>query len=234
MKKKLFALLIAGVMAMSVNAFAAETELTEEMTTESAADTSTVVLQGLDDNGITWTLALNAENAMGCVALTPEGDETPDITGALAFGDGTFTITDEEDGQDYEFGYQDVSQTETILTYEPTDSEVKLAVVDQSIVNENPNYSVYAGIEPDGTQITMGFDWDNLEMAIDERSEEGQNALSGTFTVGEDRQTVTFTTTEGAEVSFTVVDVEGVDNQIDVTLNDTVIRLSLVDMNTLK
>ena len=68
----------------------------------------------------------------------------------------------------------------------------------------------------------------------DERSEEGQNALSGTFTVGEDRQTVTFTTTEGAEVSFTVVDVEGVDNQIDVTLNDTVIRLSLVDMNTLK
>ena len=42
MKKKLFALLIAGVMAMSVNAFAAETELTEEMTTESAADTSTV------------------------------------------------------------------------------------------------------------------------------------------------------------------------------------------------
>ena len=51
MKKKLFALLIAGVMAMSVNAFAAETELTEEMTTESAADTSTVVLQGLDDNG---------------------------------------------------------------------------------------------------------------------------------------------------------------------------------------
>ena len=75
MKKKLFALLIAGVMAMSVNAFAAETELTEEMTTESAADTSTVVLQGLDDNGITWTLALNAENAMGCVVLTPEGDE---------------------------------------------------------------------------------------------------------------------------------------------------------------
>lgn len=60
----------------------------------------------------------------------------------LRFGDGTFTITDEEDGQDYEFGYQDVSQTETILTYEPTDSEVKLAVVDQSIVNENPNYSV--------------------------------------------------------------------------------------------
>lgn len=143
MKKKLFALLIAGVMAMSVNAFAAETELTEEMTTESAADTSTVVLQGLDDNGITWTLALNAENAMGCVALTPEGDETTYITGALAFGDGTFTV-------------------------------------------------------------------------------------------GEDRQTVTFTTTEGAEVSFTVVDVEGVDNQIDVTLNDTVIRLSLVDMNTLK
>ena len=47
-------------------------------------------------------------------------------------------------------------------------------------------------------------------------------------------QTVTFTTTEGAEVSFTVVDVEGVDNQIDVTLNDTVIRLSLVDMNTLQ
>ena len=234
MKKKLFALLIAGVMAMSVNAFAAETELTEEMTTESAADTSTVVLQGLDDNGITWTLALNAENAMGCVALTPEGDETTYITGALAFGDGTFTITDEEDGQDYEFGYQDVSQTETILTYEPTDSEVKLAVVDQNIVHENPNYSVYAGIEPDGTQITMGFDWDNLEMAIDERSEEGQNALSGTFTVGEDRQTVTFTTTEGAEVSFTVVDVEGVDNQIDVTLNDTVIRLSLVDMNTLQ
>lgn len=116
MKKKLFALLIAGVMAMSVNAFAAETELTEEMTTENAADTSTVVLQGLDDNGITWTLALNAENAMGCVALTPEGDETTYITGALAFGDGTFTITDEEDGQDYEFGYQDVSQTETILT----------------------------------------------------------------------------------------------------------------------
>ena len=107
-------------------------------------------------------------------------------------------------------------------------------MVDQNIVNENPNYSVYAGIEPDGTQITMGFDWDNLEMAIDERSEEGQNALSGTFTVGEDRQTVTFTTTEGAEVSFTVVDVEGVDNQIDVTLNDTVIRLSQVDMNTLQ
>ena len=234
MKKKLFALLIAGVMAMSVNAFAAETELTEEVTTESAADTSTVVLQGLDDNGITWTLALNAENAMGCVALTPEGDETTYITGSLAFGEGTFTITDEEDGQDYEFGYQDVSQTETILTYEPTNSEVKLAVVDQSIVNENPNYSVYAGIEPDGTQITMGFDWDNLEMAIDERSEEGQNALSGTFSVGEDGQTVTFTTTEGAEVSFTVVDVEGVDNQIDVTLNDTVIRLSLVDMNTLQ
>ena len=80
MKKKLFALLIAGVMAMSVNAFAAETELTEEMTTESAADTSTVVLQGLDDNGITWTLALNAENAMGCVALTPEGEDAYIVT----------------------------------------------------------------------------------------------------------------------------------------------------------
>ena len=66
MKKKLFALLIAGVMAMSVNAFAAETELTEEMTTESAADTSTVVLQGLDDNGITWTLECGECYGMCC------------------------------------------------------------------------------------------------------------------------------------------------------------------------
>ena len=146
------------------------------MTTESATDTSTVVLQGLDDNGITWTLALNAENAMGCVALTPEGDETTYITGALAFGDGTFTITDEEDGQDYEFGYQDVSQTETILTYEPTDSEVKLAVVDQNIVNENPNYSVYAGLN----RTVHRLQWIKLEqseMAIDERSEEGQKCI---------------------------------------------------------
>lgn len=71
MKKKLFALLIAGVMAMSVNAFAAETELTEEMTTESATDTSTVVLQGLDDNGITWTLALKCGECYGmCCADT--------------------------------------------------------------------------------------------------------------------------------------------------------------------
>lgn len=237
MKKKLFALLMAGVMAMSMTAFAAETEVTEEAATEQAAGTeesSVVVLQGLDNLGITWTLALNASEAYACVALTPEGDETTYITGPLAFGDGTFTITDTEDGQDYEFGYQDVSETETILTYEPTGSEVQLAVVDQNVVNENQNYSVYAGIEPDGTQITMGFDWDNLEMAIDERSEEGQNALSGTFTVAEDSQTVTFTTTEGAELTFTVVDVEGVDNQIDVTLNDTTFRLSMVDLNTIQ
>lgn len=116
----------------------------------------------------------------------------------------------------------------------PTGSEVQLVLVDQNVVNENQNYSVYAGLEPDGTQITRGFDWDNLEMTIDERSEEGQNALSGTFTVDEDGQTVTFTTTEGAEVSFTVVDVEGVENQIDVTLNDITFRLSLVDLYTIQ
>ena len=55
----------------------------------------------------------------------------------------------------------------------PTGSEVQLVLVDQNVVNENQNYSVYAGLEPDGTQITRGFDWDNLEMTIDERSEEG-------------------------------------------------------------
>lgn len=239
MKKKLLGLLMAGVMAMSMTAFAAETEVAEEAATEQTSEStgeesSVVVLQGLDNIGITWTLALNPSEAYACVALTPEGDETTYIAGPLAFGEGTFTITDEEDGQVYEFGYQDVSETETILTYEKTGSEVQLALVDQNVVNENQNYSVYAGIEPDGTQITMGFDWDNLEMAIDERSEDGQNALSGTFIVDEDGQTVTFTTTEGAEVSFTVVDVEGVENQIDVTLNDTTFRLSLVDLNTIQ
>lgn len=248
MKKKLLALLMIGAMAFSVNAYAEEaateaaTEATTEAVTEVAAEENTeaaaedtVVMQGLDDQGITWTLVLSTTQPYACVALTPPEEETTYIYGAVAYNEASFVITDEEDGQDYEFGYQDISETETILTYEPTGSEVKLAYVDQDVMAANENYSIYAGIEPDGTQLTMGFDWENLELAISEKDANGEEELlQGTFEVAEDQQTVTFHTSEGVDIEFTVVDAEDAENQIDVTLNDQTMRLSMVDMSALQ
>ena len=245
MKKKLLVLLIAGAMTFSMNVYAgedtaAETEAVEETAEEGAEESEEaaedqLVMQGVDEQGITWTLVLSTTDPYACVALTPEGEETTYVYGAVAYENDSFVITDEEDGQDYEFGYQDISETETILTYEPTSSEVQLAVVNQDVMEANENYSIYAGVEPDGTQLTMGFDWDNLEMAINEKNIDGEEALmEGTFEVAEDSQTVTFHSSEGVDVEFTVVDVEGFENQIDVTLNDQTMRLSLVDMNAIQ
>lgn len=227
MKKKLLALLMVGMMAFSANVYAEEGA--------EAATEDSLVMQGLDDNGITWTLVLSTTDPYACVALTPPGEETTYVYGEVAYADSSFVITDEEDGADYEFGYQDISETETILTYEPTGSEVQLTFVDQSVMDSNENYSIYAGLESDGTQLTMGFDWDNMEMAVNEKGTDGtEQLLEGTFEVAEDAQTVTFHSNEGVDLEFTVVDVEGVENQIDVTLGDETMRLSLVDMNALQ
>lgn len=235
MKKKILALLMVGAMALPMNVYAeaVETEMAEAAQTEMAEEEETLVMQGLDEQGIVWTLVLSTTYPYGCVSLTPLEEETTYIYGEMEYKEDSFVITDEEDGMQYEFGYQDISDTETILTYEPTGSEVQLSVVDQELMEENENYSIYAGVEPDGTQITMGFDWDTMEMSVDERTAEENVQMSGTFEVGEDGQTVVFHTTEGVDLEFTVVDVEYAENQIDVTIEGETMRLSLVDTEAL-
>ena len=190
---------------------------------------SIVVMQGSDSQGIIWTVALNTENQMGCVSLTPADADTTYITGPLAFGDGSFTITDNEDGKDYVFGYQDISATETILTYEPTGSEVQLCVVDQSVLSDTPAEEYYAGIDTNGAQCTMGINWESGEMALAELSTDGTTqVISGTFEAQEDGSLL-FTTTDGNSISLFIAKVEDAPNQIDVTVNDATMRMSLVN-----
>lgn len=84
MKKKLLALILAATMAFPVYAFADDAE--EETATEAVAEEETeaassiLVMQGTDDNGIVWTIAINTENAKGCVSLTPQGEDTTYVT----------------------------------------------------------------------------------------------------------------------------------------------------------
>ena len=69
MKKKLLALILAATMAFPVCAFADDAE--EETATEAVAEEETeaassiLVMQGTDDNGIVWTIAINTEKAKG-------------------------------------------------------------------------------------------------------------------------------------------------------------------------
>ena len=89
MKKKLLALILAATMAFPVCAFADDAE--EETATEAVAEEETeaassiLVMQGTDDNGIVWTIAINTENAKGCVSLTPQGEDTTYVTGPISF-----------------------------------------------------------------------------------------------------------------------------------------------------
>ena len=102
MKKKLLALILAATMAFPVCAFAddaaeetaAEAAAAEE---ETEAASTILVMQGTDENSIVWTIAINTENAKGCVSLTPAGEETTYVSGPISFDEGSFTIADEED-----------------------------------------------------------------------------------------------------------------------------------------
>ena len=243
MKKKLLALILAATFAFPVYAFADDAE--EETATEAVAEEETeaassiLVMQGTDDNGIVWTIAINTENAKGCVSLTPQGEDTTYVTGPISFDEGSFTIADEEDGQDYVFGYEDVSETETVLTYEPTGSEVKLTYVDQTaLADENvQNYMIYAGTDTDGNQLTFVFDTENNALAINQKKPDGTSeTLAGTYeeTEGENSSVMHFTTEAGAESDLELVPVDELAKEMDITVEGETIRVSMVDTKVLQ
>ncbi len=243
MKKKLLALILAATMAFPVAAFAADAE--EETVAETAAEEETeaastiLVMQGSDENNIVWTIAINTENAKGCVSLTPADGETTYVTGPITFDEGSFTIADEEDGQDYVFGYEDISETETILTYEPTGSEVKLTYVDQTALADADvdDYMIYAGTDEEGNQLTFVFDTENTALAINQKKPDGTSeTLAGTFeeTEGEDSTTLHFTSEAGAESDIVLAPVDGTVKELDITVEGETLRVSMVDTAVLQ
>lgn len=243
MKKKLLALILAATMAFPVAAFADDAE--EETAAETAAEEETeaastiLVMQGSDENNIVWTIAINTENAKGCVSLTPAEGETTYVTGPITFDEGSFTIADEEDGQDYVFGYEDISETETILTYEPTGSEVKLTYVDQTALTDADvdNYMIYAGTDEEGNQLTFVFDTENTALAISQKKPDGTSeTLAGTFeeTEGEDSTTLHFTSEAGAESDIVLAPVDGTVKELDITVEGETLRVSMVDTAVLQ
>ena len=243
MKKKLLALILAATMAFPVCAFADDAE--EETATEAVAEEETeaassiLVMQGSDENNIVWTIAINTENAKGCVSLTPAEGETTYVTGPITFDEGSFTIADEEDGQDYVFGYEDISETETILTYEPTGSEVKLTYVDQTALADTDvdNYMIYAGTDEEGNQLTFVFDTENTALAISQKKPDGTSeTLAGTFeeTEGEDSTTLHFTSEAGAESDIVLAPVDGTVKELDITVEGETLRVSMVDTAVLQ
>ena len=247
MKKKLLALILAATMAFPVAAFAddAEEKTAAETVAETAAEEETeaastiLVMQGSDENNIVWTIAINTENAKGCVSLTPAEGETTYVTGPITFDEGSFTIADEEDGQDYVFGYEDISETETILTYEPTGSEVKLTYVDQTALADADvdNYMIYAGTDEEGNQLTFVFDTDNQALAINQKKPDGTSeTLAGTFeeTEGEDSTTLHFTSEAGAESDIVLAPVDGTVKELDITVEGETLRVSMVDTAVLQ
>ncbi len=247
MKKKLLALILAATMAFPVAAFAAdaEEETAAETVAETAAEEETeaastiLVMQGSDENNIVWTIAINTENAKGCVSLTPAEGETTYVTGPITFDEGSFTIADEEDGQDYVFGYEDISETETILTYEPTGSEVKLTYVDQTALADADvdNYMIYAGTDEEGNQLTFVFDTENTALAISQKKPDGTSeTLAGTFeeTEGEDSTTLHFTSEAGAESDIVLAPVDGTVKELDITVEGETLRVSMVDTAVLQ
>lgn len=247
MKKKLLALILAATMAFPVAAFAddAEEETAAETVAETAAEEETeaastiLVMQGSDENNIVWTIAINTENAKGCVSLTPAEGETTYVTGPITFDEGSFTIADEEDGQDYVFGYEDISETETILTYEPTGSEVKLTYVDQTALADADvdNYMIYAGTDKEGNQLTFVFDTENKALAISQKKPDGTSeTLAGTFeeTEGEDSTTLHFTSEAGAESDIVLAPVDGTVKELDITVEGETLRVSMVDTAVLQ
>lgn len=247
MKKKLLALILAATMAFPVAAFAAdaEEETAAETVAETAAEEETeaastiLVMQGSDENNIVWTIAINTENAKGCVSLTPAEGETTYVTGPITFDEGSFTIADEEDGQDYVFGYEDISETETILTYEPTGSEVKLTYVDQTALADADvdNYMIYAGTDEEGNQLTFVFDTENTALAINQKKPDGTSeTLAGTFeeTEGEDSTTLHFTSEAGAESDIVLAPVDGTVKELDITVEGETLRVSMVDTAVLQ
>ena len=243
MKKKLLVLILAAAMAFPASAFA--DDAAEETTAEAAAEEETeaastiLVMQGIDENSIVWTIAINTENAKGCVSLTPQGEETTYVSGPITFDEGSFTIADEEDGQDYVFGYKDISENETILTYEPTGSEVKLTYVDQTALADETaqNYMIYAGTDAEGNQLTFVFDTENSALAINQKKPDGTSeTLTGTYeeTEGEKSSVVHFTTETGTESDLELTPVDNLAKELDITVEGETVRVSMVDTAVLQ
>ena len=243
MKKKLLVLILAAAMAFPASAFA--DDAAEETAAEAAAEEETeaastiLVMQGSDENSIVWTIAINTENAKGCVSLTPQGEETTYVSGPITFDEGSFTIADEEDGQDYVFGYKDISENETILTYEPTGSEVKLTYVDQTALADETaqNYMIYAGTDAEGNQLTFVFDTENSALAINQKKPDGTSeTLTGTYeeTEGEKSSVVHFTTETGTESDLELTPVDNLAKELDITVEGETVRVSMVDTAVLQ
>ena len=144
-----------------------------------------------------------------------------------------------EDGQDYVFGYEDISETETILTYEPTGSEVKLTYVDQTALADAnvDDYMIYAGMDEEGNQLTFVFDTENTALAINQKKPDGTSeTLAGTFeeTEGEDSTTLHFTSEAGAESDIVLAPVDGSVKELDITVEGETLRVSMVDTAVLQ
>ncbi len=211
MKKTLTALVMAASLIMApATAFAeAETE---------AASSSLMTLQGLDDMNNIWTVCMDADSMIGSVVLQIPDEEgayleenSVVVCGPMVVGEDSLTITDDEDGQDYVFGMKDVegSDTEVEMTYEPTESTVILALVDQSTMSEeNADMDFYAGFDEDGMQWTVGFDWENSVIALNVMSDEGENTVAGTF-VDDEAGTLTITQEDGTTFDLAYEPVNG-------------------------
>ncbi len=209
MKKTLVALMTAACLAMTPAAAFAE----DAAETES----SVMALQGVDDQSNIWTVALDTESERGSVCIqVPDEDGTyPEenyvlIAGALQIADDSMTITDDEDGQDYYFGMQSVEgdTVQVDMTYEPTGSVVILSLIDQETIGADENMTYYAGVDENGDQWTVGFDWENSAIAINVMTAEGSNTVGGIFE-DDEAGTLTITTEDGSTETLTYEPING-------------------------
>ncbi len=198
MKKTLTALVMAASLIMAP----ATTFATEE--TEAAS--SEFALQGIDDQNNIWTVAINSENQVAavCLQIPDEDGSYPEenyvvVSGPVEIGEDYMSIKDDEDGLDYVFGMTDVEGTDNQveMTYEPTNSVVILSVIDQETVAKDDNMVYYAGFDENGTQWTVGFDFDNSVIAINAIGEGGSATVAGTFE-DDENGTLTITAEDGS------------------------------------
>lgn len=222
MKKSLLAMGVALSMTLApLTAFAEDAEYETEYYDETEAGTegagTMVIMQGLDDQNIVWTVGLDVATGEAAVNLLPPSEDgsydqanSVTVSGPSTTTDDGLIITDEETGTEYTFGMSSVegSTDQVKLTYEETGSEVILSLVDTKEASDDENMVFYAGLDDSGNQWTFGFDFDNSEIAANVKTTDGQEVTqSGTFVDdGEGTLTITDENGEAADWTYEALD----------------------------
>ena len=171
MKKRLMAILCAGAMVLGMSSFAfAEAE------TESAPDYENyLVMQGFDGENA-WTVLLNANDATGTASIASSAEDVEALYGEVTFGDGSFSILDEEDGQEYAFNYEEHDNANLTFSNEDGSTTFDAVFVNPSIAEVINDYYWFAGADSEGDSLTIGIsedlDWIILGYVFADGSED--------------------------------------------------------------